>query len=470
MCRITIINNNIKREYEVNQGRNLLEFLREIGCAVPAVCGGNGTCGKCIVYVNGEKTLACNTLIADSMKVEIPSEINSTQILSNYKTSEILTNKNGYGIAVDIGTTTVVLALIELCSGKRLKISAFENPQRSFGFDVLSRIAASNEGDLTTLSRLICDKLDSEIKSLAGSREIKEMVIAGNTTMIHLLLAKDPACLGTYPFEMQYKLQGSYDLFGIDTKILPWISAFIGGDIVSGILNLDSEETFLLADIGTNGELVLHHKGKYICTSAAAGPAFEGGNITCGMAGVSGAVCAVDSGFNITAIDNAVPIGICGSGVLDITAALLENNIIDENGTLEDEYFDDGVKISVDIVFTGKDVREVQLAKSAIRSGIEILIKTAELEYKDIEKIYLAGGFGVNMNAKHAAQIGLFPNELSEKIVPVGNTSLGGAVSALLTDKTRQIKQITDNALEINLAAHPDFNNSFMEYMGFEND
>ena len=471
MCKIIIINNGVKTEYETFERQNLLGFLRTCGYHVPAVCGGNGTCGKCRVKVNGEYRLACDTPMIDGMVVELADDM-TAEILTDYISTKTASNKDGLGIAVDLGTSTVVLVLIDLKSGKSLSTSAFENPQRSFGFDVLSRIAAAESGSLSMLQRLICDKIFAEIKAISGGKEIEEIVVSGNTTMIHLLLGQPCGSLGVYPFSVEYKLFNPYDssLFGCPMKIIPWISAFVGGDIVSGLIETDHNETFILADIGTNGELVLHHNGKYFCTSAAAGPAFEGGNIKNGMAGVSGAVCAVDCDFNVTVIGGVPAVGICGSGVLDTVSVLIEKQMIDENGTLSDEYFEDGVKLCENIAFTSRDIREVQLAKSAIRSGIEILIKEAGITCTEIDKVYLAGGFGTKMNVENAVKIGLFPRELKSKIVTVGNSSLSGAVQMLLADKTEKADEIIQNSKEINLSAHADFNDYFMEYMGFEND
>jgi len=307
------------------------------------------------------------------------------------------------------------------------------------------------------------------------------VTIAGNTTMLHLLQNLPCGTLGVYPFTpVDITMRSCYfsDIFGdgllnSQLLILPGISTFIGADITAGILCCSAPHDTapsLLIDLGTNGEMALFTHNRILVTSTAAGPAFEAGNISQGTACIPGAIAKVchlaeNNVFIYETIENASPIGICGTGVLDIAAELVCHNLADETGAFAAE---NGISIAEGIVFTQKDMREVQLAKSAVRSGIEILLDAGGYGYNDIGKVYLAGGFGHKINIESAAILGLIPPVLKNKVVAVGNTSLGGAVHVLLNLAAEKIAvDIATHAEEINLSTHPRFNDLFMEHMMF---
>jgi len=253
-------------------------------------------------------------------------------------------------------------------------------------------------------------------------------VIAGNTTMIYLLLGYDCACLGAAPFEPGTPLKNPCALvmFDCPVYIIPWISAFVGGDIVAGLLNTPLEGSFLLADLGTNGEIALFHAGQLYATAAAAGPAFEG-----------------------------MKPGLYGSDVLNIMARLVREGHIDETGYLEEEAYG----------FTQRDIRQVQLAKSAVRTGIEVLLDLAGRP--TLDAVYLCGGIGQAMNEQAALEIGLFPQDMQGKVVPLGNSSLGGAARLLRNPQARKEIPAIVRTVHVNLSEQAKFNEYFMEYMGF---
>ena len=371
----------------------------------------------------------------------------SLPILEVFSDADIATQANerreGYGISVDLGTTTAVLALVDLNSGTVITRQSFINPQRIFGPDVISRIDAANKGSLNEMRGLISQTINHAVNELtaaagASPEKIIDVVIAGNTTMIYLLLGLPCESLGVLPFIPAHNLSNKYlynDIFGItsincEVKIFPWFSAFVGGDVMAGLVfvSLMEKQRFIFLDLGTNGEMVLYDDGKLIITSTAAGPAFEG----------------IEQGG--------------ASSTISKLAKLLRNGVIDDTGFLSNE-----------LVFTQKQVRNLQLAKSAIRSGLEILLLEGGLTYDDVDAVYLAGGIGQAMNVADAVKIGLIPYQLENKAFSIGNSSLGGAVR-FLTTPTRTAKTINSlykNFTEINLAAHRNFNDMFMEYMFF---
>ena len=355
------------------------------------------------------------------------------------------TPREGYGIAMDIGTTTVVLALADLHTCDITARHCFPNPQRAFGPDVISRINASNEGYGGDLRALIVKQISNGIDELMRSRHIEshrvlDMVIAGNTTMIYLLLGFPCQSLGASPFKPECRLSDQYtakDLLchtsiDVPVMILPWLGAFIGGDITAGLLHVlpDELESFILIDLGTNGEITLYNRGRLVITATAAGPAFEDAALSGGA-----------------------------SGVIHELALLVRSRALTEAGLL-----------TSDSCFTQKQIRNLQLAKSAVRSGIEILMDIAGIQPHSVDAVYLAGGIGQAMHIDDAVDIGLIPAGLHAKTRSVGNASLGGAVRVLFEpEKTSaDIRRLTASMCEVNLAEHPLFNDRFMEYMFFE--
>ena len=402
-----------------------------------------------------------------------------------------------YGIAIDIGTTTLGFALVDLRTGKIPARYSAVNRQREYGTDVISRIQRAVSGDLALLSSCIRTQIEEGIIALiaevsAAPDDICKIAIAGNTAMIHLLLNLSCATLGQAPFtpvtldlvSMNYRELFRGDL-SCETAVLPGISTYVGADISAGIFCTElvsGQQPVLFMDIGTNGEIALIHHGKILCTATAAGPAFEGGNILWGTGSVSGAISEAqfrNGKFEVKTIGNKAPIGICGSGVVDIVYQGLKNDLILPSGSFDrevqaDDIFLDKDPQGRDIVFCQKDVRELQLGKSAIRSGLDALLHHTLLEYKDIQTLCIAGGFGFNLNMESAAGIGLIPPELVPKVTLAGNSSLGGAVKYLLNpgfpqrSADEELRRIIGQSEEFNLPEDEYFSSAFIENMIFE--
>lgn len=477
-------------------GANLLDVLRVNDVSIAANCGGRGTCGKCVVQIGGADRLACRTEVADGMLVKVASAEDSFVILEDYasgeRSSDAIENLDDLSVAVDIGTTTVVLQLIDSKSGRAASTRSFLNPQRQYGEDVISRIQYANEGGLASLRDAIRSSLLGSVKSLCADAgvepgRLRHICIAGNTTMMYLLLGYACDSLGVFPFEPAFprherytpdEIFGTGDIRECPVYLLPWVSAYVGGDIAAGYLDCRAREgeTAFLIDMGTNGEMMLWHKDRVFCCSTAAGPAFEGGGITYGTGSIPGAISKIDladGSYVCETIGGAAPVGICGSGVLDAAACLLRAGIVDETGRMDDQYFDDGVVIAArenkkPILFTQKDVRELQLAKSAIRAGIEILMSEAGLSVSELDSVYLAGGFGQKLRIESAVEVGILTEAMAQKVRSAGNTSLGGCVRVcrdltLLGDAA----ELTKKTKEMPLSTHPDFQDLFMDNMAF---
>ncbi len=415
----------------------------------------------------------------------IKSRVTETAVTKCAVTGESADVKS-VGIAIDLGSTTLAFALVDK-DGKVIGTFTSENHQRSYGADVISRIKASNEGELLKLKGIIANDLTAGIKRLLARNKtdisgVELITIAGNTTMIHLAMGYSCESLGKYPFTPVTLEEVNTDvksLLGTDediaVKILPGISAFVGGDIVAGIYELGiykEEKPALLIDLGTNGEMVLGGRDKLLVASTAAGPAFEGGKISCGVPGISGAIYDVEIGLNgrrvkYSTIDGKMPVGICGTGIIALIYELKKNNIIDENGILGDDYFENGYTIANGIKITWQDIREFQMAKAAIRGGIEMLLKEYGITVAELGKLYLAGGFGQFLNVEKAMGVGLLPEDLNCEVISVGNTSLKGAIKYLSEKLTGGITSIlNENVREVVLGGNEEFNDIYIKYLG----
>lgn len=522
MIEIIKEHNGDKFYIDDGSGKNtLLSLLQEYGLVISAPCNGKGLCGRCRVrFLEGvtEPTqkerkllcadelaegirLACEVRVRGACRVQLPDIYEEEmRILTG---SEMQTNKNAAaqslpeqncGIVIDIGTTTLAAELIDLSDGKILASASGVNHQRAYGADVIARIAAANEGKNTLLQKSICTdaaRLIGKLAGIAGGavpaemilQTVSEIAVVGNTTMCHLLRGLSCEGLGRVPFtpaDNTWYETDAKTLFGIQNclarvTILPGISAFVGADIVAGIVasRIDEKSGInLLLDIGTNGEMALAKEGKLFVTSTAAGPVFEGGNILCGMPGVSGAIAhmtkhSAEKSWCYETIGNQPPIGLCGTGIIDLTAILLEQGYMDENGTLIEPWFTDGVAVAdTALRFTQRDMREVQMGKAAIRAGIEIL---SEKSKSDIQKVYLAGGFGYFMDIENAIQIGMFPEHFRDRVSCMGNSAVKGTVQYLMDrERTkRRIDQMLERAIDWNLAEHPAFEELYFKHMSF---
>ena len=488
------------------EGTSILQALQARGEYILAPCGGNGTCGKCRVrFVQDPPTpsqadrkvlteaeiadgvrLACRTAAVQGAVIEIEAGDEKQMDVASGFTLDVAsgrvpvqrdivdgekdTEEGGtIAAAVDIGTTTIAMSAVDIGSGRILGTSTGINHQRSWGADVISRMEASNQGKGALLQKSIRADLDL-LREELGLAQDARMVISGNSTMEHLLQGLSCETLGVAPYTPVDISLHEYE----NMTILPGISTFVGADIVSGIVacGIDqSEEICILVDLGTNGEMAIGNRNRIISASTAAGPAFEGGNIGCGVAGIPGAVSSVeitDGEARVETIGGLPPVGLCGTGVLETVYELLKEELVDEAGLLDDEYFDDGFPVAEGIVFTNKDVREVQLAKSAVRAGLEVLLEEYGADYDQIGKLYIAGGFGQKINLEKAVGIGLLPEELLDRMVPVGNSSLAGAVMAACDPSVlERMRAVGENAEETALAENPLFSDLYMDNMFF---
>ncbi|MDR1700414.1 MAG: ASKHA domain-containing protein [Lachnoclostridium sp.] len=387
-----------------------------------------------------------------------------------------------WGVSIDIGTTTLCAALV---SKDTYETVVHRNPQIKMGTDVISRINKALHGEQSelksTVQAVLSDMIDelAEMKKIKKS-EIESAVITGNTTMLYLLTGKSPKSLASAPFAADYLFGEKVPAKNIHLALsesamiyLPkCISAFIGADIVTAILAsgmCESGKTALLMDIGTNGEIVLKHNGKLFCASAAAGPAFEGYGLSGGSYGVKGAIDKVwhsQGKICCSTIGNAPASGICGSGIIDALSVMLDLDLLEETGYLESP-----VMISEDIFVTAEDVQYIQLAKGAIRAGVETLVKEAGIHKNEIEDFYIAGGFGNSINPENAAKIGLIPHELKNKVQCIGNAAHTGATMLLQNEQLiNKTLLLTESAAILPLESSVVFRENFLQYMMFIRD
>lgn len=513
---ITLVHNGTSKSIECSADDNLLQaFIRE-GIYVSAACGGRGSCGKCRIRVlegeleesssdlksfteeqlkNGYR-LACRAYPKSDCTVMLTEpEERDFEVLADFypkHSSDSSSEDSSYVIAVDLGTTTIAISLVGNVSGKVYKSYTTINSQRAYGADVVSRIVASNKGKSEALRRCVMTDMLKGIKDIIREvgihkKLIERVAISGNTTMLHLLMGYSCLTLGTYPFQpfsIKEEEHPFWEVFEEDflsaaVILMPGISAFVGSDITAGLLACDFdslERPCLFIDIGTNGEMAIGNRHRIMVSSTAAGPAFEGGNISCGVGSIAGAISRVNIEGNkpsYETIGDKAPLGICGTGVIETAAELLEAGLMDETGLLVDLYFSKGYQLATDfegkdISITQKDIRELQLAKAAIRSGIELLLRRYGITYEDIDTVFLAGGFGYKMNPDKALRIGLFPKELRYKIQAVGNSALAGAKKYLLEeDAPGRMASIIAVAEELHLANDEDFNELYLGYMNF---
>lgn len=498
---------------------NLAELLIDNKVFIDRPCNGKGKCGKCAVrflsgapksnkYDKNELSkkqldkgyrLACKCIVKDNAEIESAGKKNMV-IKSNGLTQKFkvnLADKNlikSYGIAIDLGTTTIVVYLVKLSNGKIVDVESATNPQRKYGDNVITRseYIHNNEDGLKTLQSAAIDEINTLIKKLCAAhdisaKKIKRLVLSGNTIMQHIILGVDPYPITLAPFTPVFTEQKVImaEEFGIHINksakcyIVNSVSGYIGGDIVAGIVASKmhtTKKTVLLIDIGTNGEMVLKHNSKMYACSVAAGPAFEGEHIRHGVGGITGAISkayAKNSKLKYETIGDKPPVGICGSGLLDITAYLLDKNIVDEMGTMDEsrcKKVEDEIvyPITEEIYISQKDIREIQLAKSAVAAGIEVLIQKANIRKSDIDKVYLAGGFGSYLDVDSAARIGLIPKKLSKKCISAGNTAGMGSIKLLLDDKLlKSLNKLTKEVNYIELSLDAAFNELFIDNMIF---
>lgn len=488
-------------------GQNLSEYLSQNGYPLHADCGGRGTCGKCRVrlvagdlYANAACTqiavpdkdgcvLACRTWCCSDAIIALESFTGDglTDFGKQADTTSTDTPEEFLGIALDVGTTTLAAALVDTRNGNVLATASALNPQASFGADVISRIESvmRRPESLVQMQHVLLDSIREMLAQLLGDKTAAHMTVAGNPTMLHIFAGISPVGMGAYPFTPAFTESKTFPgkQFRLPVQsvtLLPSISAFVGGDITAGMLHVNLTESdlpALLLDVGTNGESVLFagkSRGSHLyAASAAAGPAMEGAGISTGMGGVSGAVCTfrMQSGLPLfSTVGDAPARGICGSGLIDLIAALYKADLIDETGAfdMDDQFVYATTQSGAPLALTQADIRAFQLSKSAIRASLDALCVHAKIAPDEIEHVYLAGGLGYYMNVDSAVAIGLLPKEFQGHTQSVGNAALGGCVRVLADPALLDALQAqAAQCRTLELSTNATWNQSFMEHMMF---
>lgn len=477
---------------EVISDTPLMDVLHEYGVEFP--CGGKGSCGACKVKLlegdlktsvqEAEKLkklkypkdyrLACYCKATSDITLEVAQ---FEQIILADNSEFHFKPQKGAGIAVDLGTTTIVAQLVDLQNGQIIDSVSDVNPQAKFGADLISRIESSLNGKQGELQKLIREKIGEMIQTMMAKHpvELVKIELVGNTVMQHLFCGLNVQPLSMYPFEspnLGTKTFTPSELgWAIQTdvaiKFHASIGSFVGSDILAGIAatKMNEQESYsVLIDLGTNGEIVVGNREKIICASTAAGPAFEGAKISQGMRATTGAISSVElAGDDLSChvLGNVKSRGICGSALIDIVAILLEQQKIGIFGEIESG--DQEVKITNNVNLTQQDIREFQLAKAAVATGVQLLLNRLQISMDDVEKIYIAGGFGNFLNLKNVIRTGLIEAP-EEKIHKLGNTALIGA-KMFLFEEQEEIQKILDLVTHVNLEGDPAFQDIYIEKM-----
>lgn len=533
------------RNVEVRKGTPLTVVAAEAGFLLRSDCGGAGTCGKCKVYIGGKEQLACRTMVEEDLELTIPETSlrpDDRQVIvqdrsfftQSPETTRSPLRSGQFGLALDIGTTTLVAELFEYCPAAQslqssqhshchkseirlLGVASRANPQRAFGDDVIARIQKIIEEPafLKIMHETLIEAVDAMIVELAERSvvichpaEISVLSLAGNTVMEHLFFGIDPSPLGFAPFTpplMEFPCCRAGEL-GIRSapeamvEALPIFGGFVGGDIVAGVLATDlakSDKTQFLIDIGTNGELVLAHDGELYTAATAAGPAFEGARIEYGCLAVPGAIDHVelreDGNIFVSTIGNKTPIGLCGSGLIDLCSEMLRHGLIKPTGQFDVranspfinrwKTIDGKPALAIvanhdgnengGILLLQRDVRQLQLAAGAIRAGIQLLLRRLQLQEKDVDTFFVGGGFGSFIRPESARRIGLLPSDVPlERIKFCGNSSLAGAQLALFDPRyAEQAREFAHHRVHhLDLSSLPDFATVFAESMIFSSE
>ncbi len=449
-----------------NDGETLSQVLMRYGkTSVEHPCGGRGVCGKCTVTVNGKEELSCLYKIHSDIEAEAEKK---REILSPTGAVENKVNSDSLCFVLDIGTTTLALALVATDEKKIIKTVTCTNPQRAYGADVISRIDYCCKNSPQKLQKVITEAINTMLSEFDVCK-VNTLYISGNTTMLHHLLGEDCSKMGVAPYTPAFLEAKCVDAHSLGIKkadrieTLPCIAAFMGADITAGLnfVGTPQDDKYsLLVDLGTNAEIVLFGKNGAVSTSAAAGPCFEGANISCGMSAVDGAIFSFKEG-NARTIGNKPPVGICGSGLIEIVAYLLENGIVDKTGYMKSERFE----VAENIFITQEDIRQYQLAKSAVFSAIMALVKYNNITLDSIERVYLSGGFSAMADIKAAVRTGLLPEELEKKCICINNSSLLGTVKYAC--EKNDLESLAKKTKYIDLSADAFFSDMFIENMMF---
>jgi uncharacterized 2Fe-2S/4Fe-4S cluster protein (DUF4445 family) len=511
------------RRSEGRPDQTILNIAQKAGVGLASVCGGVGTCAECrIRLVSGELTphtlveqfslsnedlvagyrLACQAKPLSDVKLDIPPESLSTNQRLQVEGLETIITVNpavrtpgAFGLAVDIGTTKIATYLVRLETGETVAKSGAMNPQIAFGEDVISRIAyiTNEKGGETTLQKLLVDTLNKMLEGMCNEvgispTNIQDAVLVGNTIMHHIFVGLPVEQLGRAPFKpatiqpltIPARKTGLNINPNSNAYLPPVIAGYVGSDHIAMLLATDkwkSTGNVISMDIGTNTEISLVKNGRITCCSCASGPAFEGAHIKEGMRAGPGAIeraLWVEGKILWQSIDALPPVGICGSGILDSIAALQDGDLIKPSGVLKT-----GSEIVLvpseknglgrDLVLTRKDIHEIQLAKSAIRAGVEILLQNGGLNFKGIDEFILAGAFGTYLDLRSAIRIGMFPPMPMNCFRQVGNAAGMGAKQMLVSvKKRREAEKIARQIEYLELTTQPAFTPLYLNYLNFE--
>jgi uncharacterized 2Fe-2S/4Fe-4S cluster protein (DUF4445 family) len=520
------------RRVQVPPGATLLAAARFAGLELAALCGGEGTCGACLVRpLSGALTppnlaesaalssseqaaglrLACQAEVLGSVQVEVPAaglttpqrlQLEGLEVPTDLDPPPAWTASLGrpYGLAVDLGTTKLAAYLMDLTSGVTVERAGAMNPQIAYGEDVISRIAYTNHtpGGQAVLQNVVAaaiNHLTAELCAAAGAapEHIVAAVVVGNTCMHHLFAGLPVTQLGVAPYAPAHTaaLQLPAAQLGLhlapraEVYLPPNIAGFVGADHVAMLLGAGLEtptQTTLALDIGTNTELSLFHQGRHWCCSCASGPAFEGAHIGAGMRAAAGAIERVQlhgAEVRLQVIGGQAPAGLCGSGLLSAAAELRRAGLLDRRGVFTGQHPclstapgqpsafilapAERSATGAPLQITRQDIHELQLAKAAIRAGIETLLAAAGLSAAALDRVVLAGAFGTYLDLASAIQVGLLPNLPLERYIQAGNAAGSGARRLLLTHRPRQLaEQIAVQAQYVELASWPGFQKFYL--------
>ncbi len=521
MFTITIIYQGQLERREYFAPVLLADVLHDCDIEFSMPCGGNHTCGKCRVAAVGalseltreEAHFLTGEEIAAGIRLACfaYAEGDAVLTLRQQGTEQILTTGSletltldpleaGYGIAADIGTTTVAAYLYRTDSAQPVQVASGRNKQSKYGADVISRIEYCNRNGVAEPHQTIAEQLDRSFAALCEregipAAAVRSCVITGNTTMLHLLRGLEPRGIAVAPFTPQSLFGEFVSPAAVGLGFLPAdcrlylprsVSSYVGADITCAILAsgmTGKRENGFLVDIGTNGEMALYAGGQLKCCSTAAGPAFEGAGIKMGMPALEGAinkVWAEGGTLRYTTIGDAKAVGICGSGIIDAVAAMVKCGLIDETGLIQEgdgayaSCIGDGDSPEIRIgdsgvLLTQEDIRKIQLAKSAICAGIHTLIHECGISAEEIGTFYIAGGFGSFIDKQSAADIGLIPREVVSRVKVIGNGAGMGASAILLSKEAlRQSEWVAAQASDVELSSNAYFMDRYIDCMMFE--
>lgn len=483
---------------QVNDNETLLATLRKAGFSVPAACGGRGKCGKCRLKLNGVQRLACRVIPTDGDTVELPEAAGGAILTETVDIAAPKAAQSGIAAAVDLGTTTVAVRIYDLKNAAELRTLSAWSAQAAYGGDVISRIRYTmDEPDgLHELSVLIRRQTEDLILTALAEcgrdkAELRSVFLAGNTVMQHIFAGYPVRSIATALFkpETLFEAPTGDTLLGAELNFAPCVAGYVGGDITAGLLAsklCSAGGSSLFLDIGTNGEMALVSGGRVSCCAVASGPAFEGAGISCGMPALSGAVSHVryDRGFLYDVIGAVEPVGICGSGLIDLAATLLKLGCIDNGGRLlPPELAPEKVRryirpdgqgngvfyLTENVYLTAADVRSLQLAKAAVAGGVEVLLDRHGIKAGDLSRVCLAGGFGNYIDPKSAMVLGMLPEIAPERLRCLGNTSLAGAsMAAVDPECRRELRSCAEKCEYIELSGLREFTEAFTDNMTFD--